>query len=163
MPKSKKPRKAYRPRVIDRFTPLRALTLSQNGVEDNTERHLKLRLALEAMLGWEAGTADYDALVMAMQTGNARAVEIGDARLLAPMRSALLALREIRQHYEQTGAFQPRTEHRMALMEALDVYEAIANASSPMQMEVARQAINRGLQLARREALRQEIRTQEAA
>jgi hypothetical protein len=110
--------------------------------QDALDRHLKTRAAFERLKAGEAESDDFDRLAMSLNVAKVRAMEI-DPALADEIESAQIAMTEVRERFERIGKWGFSAPQLAAVTHALQAYEAIHDASSPMQMERARQVVER--------------------
>lgn len=109
---------------------------------DTTARHLQTRAAFERLKAGDAESDDFDRLAMSLNVGKVRAMEI-DPALADEIEAAQTAMTEVRARFERIGKWGFSAPQLAAVTHALQAYEAIHDASSPMQMERARRVVER--------------------
>lgn len=165
MPRSKKPRKKYRPMVVNvlpgenparkkkavmaamQFAAL--ANSSEIDYSDATAIVNRTRAAYEALKCGSSDTKDYDRVGWALNVAYVRAADI-DERLcdiLAVVADVLLAARA---RFDQLGRFGFRGDELQAMNRGMEIYEEILRNSSPRQMHEADDAVERSLVALRR-------------
>ncbi len=110
--------------------------------QDALDRHLKTRAAFERLKSGEADSGDFDRLAMSLNVCKVRAMEI-DTALADEIEAAQTAMTEVRERFERIGRWGFSAPQLAAAAYALQAYEAIHDASSPMQMERAMEVVRR--------------------
>ena len=118
---------------------------------DTTEQHLKTRACFERLADGTADNDDFDRVAIAINLAKVRALEI-DRGLADELETAQDAMTALRKRQERWGKWDMLPTERAAIVHALDAAEAIADASSPLQMQ-------RAMEVVRRVVLRQAGRT----
>lgn len=137
----KKRSKKYKPRRID---PIAGLQLLDNARPfdpgDTTEQHIKTRMCWQRLQDGTADTDDFDRVAVSVNLGHIRAAQI-DERLLPDFDAAHDAALAIKGRYERWRKWQVLPHEASAITQALDLYEQITDASSPLQMVQATKAM----------------------
>ncbi len=111
---------------------------------DTVERHLRNRAALERLQSGAGGSDDFDLLAMAINVAKIRAMEI-DAVLATEIEAAQTAMTEVRERFERIGRWGFTRPQLDAVTSAIEAYEAIHDASSPMQMQNALVVVHKAI------------------
>lgn len=111
---------------------------------DTTDQHLKTRAAFERLKTGTGDTDDFDRVSMAINVAKVRALDI-DAGLADSLECAQTAMTAMRARHGCTGRLGFDGPDLVAVTEAMDAHEAIADASSPLQMRLAAQAARRSI------------------
>lgn len=121
-------------RVLDRARPF------DEG--DTTAEHIKTRACFERLQYGTADNDDFDRVALALNLAKVRALEIDDglARVLEDGQDAMKALRA---RHERWAKWDMLPAERAAIADAMDAHEAITDASSPLQMMAALDAVRR--------------------
>ncbi|MEG0921316.1 MAG: hypothetical protein RSD57_13530 [Comamonas sp.] len=112
---------------------------------DTTADHIKTREAFARVADGTASKDDFDRVVVALNLARIRAGQI-DQGLCDEVGTAQAALERCKQRYLATGKFGFDGPGLQAMLTGLDHHEAIMDASSPRQMELALQQMRRNLQ-----------------
>ncbi len=112
---------------------------------DTTADHIKTREAFARVADGTASKDDFDRVVVALNLARIRAGQI-DQGLCDEVGTAQAALERCKQRYLTTGKFGFDGPGLQAMLTGLDHHEAIMDASSPRQMELALQQMRRNLQ-----------------
>lgn len=103
---------------------------------DTTEKHLKTRAAFERLTDGTAENNDFDRVAMALNIAKVRALEI-DAGLADAIKASQDAMTALRKRHDTWGKWDMLAVERAAIAQALESAEAVADASSPLQMQRA--------------------------
>lgn len=109
---------------------------------DTTEQHIKTRACFERLADGTADGDDFDRVAMAINLAKVRALEI-DRGLADMLETAQDAMTHLRVRQERWGKWDMLATERAAVAQALDAAEAIADASSPLQMRRALDVVRR--------------------
>lgn len=131
----------------DNLASLRLLAQAANGSAADSGDHYIVRQAFERLRDGTADTSDFDSLVKAINTAKIRALEIGEQSLIDTMTAGQAAMSECRRRYMQHRKFGFSGPEIVDMLNAIDVYEAIASASSALQMEEAWRTSCRSVEL----------------
>ena len=162
MPTSKKPRKKYRPATHSfasafksALAPVRLLS-DCRPYEPAEMAHdlLKIMAAFERLCDGSADKDDFNRVSVALNMGRYRAADIDDG-LDQELAKAAKAMMRCKQRFIDTGAFGFSRTDTDQVRYALEIEAAIAEKSSPKQMEQAMFAMHAAivLQQAKGEAL----------
>ena len=124
------------------------------GAEDVAHDLLKIRFAFERLCDGSADKDDFNRVSVALNMGRYRAADIDDG-LDKELAKAAKAMMRCKQRFIDTGAFGFSRTDTDQVRYALDIEAAIAEKSSPKQMEKAMFAMHAAivLQQAKGEAL----------
>lgn len=111
---------------------------------DTTDQHIKTRAAFERLKTGTGDTDDFDRVAMAINVAKVRALDI-DAGLADRLECAQNAMTAVRARHGRTSRFGFDGPALVAVTEAMDAHEAIADASSPLQMRIVAQAVRRSV------------------
>lgn len=103
---------------------------------DTTAKHLQTRAAFERLTDGTASDNDFDRVAMALNVAKVRALEI-DAGLADLIEASQDAMTALRKRHDTWGKWDMLAVERAAIAEALEAAEAVADASSPLQMQRA--------------------------
>lgn len=121
----------------DNFAGLRTLDYCRPyEAADTVDRHLRNRAAMDRLQQGTATTDDFDTIAMALNVCKIRAIEIDEA-LANDIEAAQTAMTDIRERFHRIGRWGFTAQQLGAVTAALQAYEAIHDASSPMQMQQA--------------------------
>lgn len=123
-------------RLLDRARPF--------DVGDTTEQHIKTRAAFERLGNGTADNDDFDRVAMAINLAKVRALEI-DRGLADELEAAQDAMTALRKRQERWGKWDMLETERTEIAHALSAAEAIADASSPLQMYEALDVVRRSV------------------
>ena len=109
-----------------------------------TTQHIKLRSAFERLCSGEADTDDFDNVAMSLNIAKIRAYQIHQdlADLIASGQKAMGA---VKARYLDWAKWQILASEKEAIVPAIQAYETIADASSPLQMRNAMKVVIRNL------------------
>lgn len=111
---------------------------------EKAHEHLVLRAALDRLIDGTADTDDFDAVAMHINIVKIRALEI-DEGLADTIERAQDAMGRCKQRWIERGRFGFDGAGLVAVRDAMDAAEAIVDASSPLQMMVARDVVTDSL------------------
>ena len=111
---------------------------------DTTEQHIKTRVAFERLKTGAADCDDFDRVAMALNLAKIRAMDIDDG-LACMLEHAQGAMTAMRARYGRWSKWDMLQAEREAITEAMDAHEAIADASSPLQMRMAMDVVRRSI------------------
>lgn len=123
-------------RLLDRARPFDA--------GDTTEQHIKTRACFERLTDGTADNDDFDRVAMAINLAKVRALEI-DRGLADELEAAQDAMTALRKRQERWGKWDMLETERTEIAHALSAAEAIADASSPLQMYEALDVVRRSV------------------
>ena len=121
-------------RVLDRARPF------DEG--DTTAEHIKTRACFERLADGTADNDDFDRVAMALNLAKVRALEI-DQALADLLEAGQNAMATIRRRHDKWAKWEVLPAERTAIVDALDAHEAITDASSPLQMMAALDAVQK--------------------
>lgn len=129
-------------RTIHRADPTAALRLLHNArpyeAGEMVEEHLKTRASYERLRDGQGDEEDFDRLGMMLNIGLVRSEDITHGELLVhTMQKAQEAMARMKARYLRGLRFGFDAEGLASVPEALDAYETIMDASSPLQMKQA--------------------------
>ena len=102
------------------------------------DEHVKTRAAFERLRDGQGGEEDFDRVSMMLNIGQVRAEDIGNGELLVQtMQKAQEAMVRMKGRYLRGLRFGFDAEGLASVPAALDAYETIMDASSPLQMKQA--------------------------
>ena len=102
------------------------------------EEHIKTRAAFERLRDGQGDEEDFDRVGMMLNIGLVRAEDIGNGELLVQtMQKAQEAMARMKGRYLRGLRFGFDAEGLASVPAALDAYETIMDASSPLQMKQA--------------------------
>lgn len=130
-------------RLLDRARPFDA--------GDTTEQHIKTRACFERLADGTADNDDFDRVAMALNLAKVRALEI-DRGLAGLLEAGQEAMTAVRKRHDKWAKWEVLPAERVAIVDALDVHEAITDASSPLQMDEALDVVRRSVLLNMRNA-----------
>lgn len=109
-----------------------------------TTQHIRLRNAFERLCSGEADTDDFDNVAMSLNVAKIRAYQIHQdlADLIADGQKAMGAVQD---RYITWKKWQVLDSEKEAIVPAIQAYETIADASSPLQMRNAMKVVIRNL------------------
>ena len=137
------------PRRKDRFAALKLISkVSAPSPEDVVAQQNRIRVCFLKLLDGTADPADFDTVAMHVNTCKLRALEISD-ELAEILTQGQLANSKVRERYIKWNKFQVLPDERKAVVQALEACDAIVEASTPMQMEMAQKLMINGLLKAR--------------
>ncbi len=119
----------------DKLAHIRALQHSSPNGPD-VARHAAIRMAFEQLRRGTAVPHDFDRVAMAVNVALVRALEIDDT-ILMDLRRAQTAMGTVRDRYTRIKKFVLLPQECVHLGLAMDIQEAIYEASSPLQMQKA--------------------------
>ena len=107
-------------------------------------QHLKLRSAFDRLCAGEADTDDFDNVAMSLNIAKIRAYQIHQdlADLIADGQKAMGAVQD---RYITWKKWQVLDAEKSAILPAIEAYETIADASSPLQMRNVMKVVIRNL------------------
>lgn len=133
------------PRRKDRFAALKLLKkASAPDPEEVRAQQNKIRSSFLKLLEGCAEPKDFDTVAMHVNVCKLRALEISEA-LADVLTAAQVANSKVRERYVQWGKLQVMAAEREAVADALEACDAIVEASTPLQMEVAYKRMIQGL------------------
>ena len=100
------------------------------------EEFVKLRNSFDRLSTGTADTADFDTVAMSINFAKVRALEISE-KLAELCTQGQLAMTSIRNRYVKWRKWQMTVDEKVRILEAIEAYEAIAAASSKVQMNAA--------------------------
>ncbi len=103
---------------------------------DTTARHLQTRAAFERLTDGTASNDDFDRVAMALNIAKVRALEI-DAGLADLIEASQDAMTALRKRHDTWGKWDMLAGEKSVIAQALEAAEAVADASSPLQMQRA--------------------------
>lgn len=139
---------AGRRHAADKHAVLRKLAQASMGGAANVEGQAVVRVMFERLRDGVADTEDFDRVVKALNTAKIRALEIGAKPLIDAVTGGQLAMTECRRRYCERKRFGFSGPEIANMASALDACEAIENASSQLQMEIAWRTSVRALKIA---------------
>lgn len=107
-------------------------------------QHIKLRNAFDRLCSGEADTDDFDNVAMSLNIAKIRAYQIHQdlADLIADGQKAMGAVQD---RYITWKKWQVLDSEKEAIVPAIQAYETVANAGSPLQMRNALKVVIRNL------------------
>ena len=111
---------------------------------DTTEQHIKTRACFERLADGTADADDFDRAAIAINLAKVRALEI-DMALADELEAAQDAMTALRKRQERRGKWDMLETERTEIAHALSAAEAIADASSPLQMQIAMDVVRRSV------------------
>lgn len=117
------------------------------GSANDAGRQAVVRTMFDRLRGGEGEPADFDKVCMALNVAGVRAHEIDSDILKRTLSDGHSAMAECRRRYVESGRFGFTGPEIVAMLDALDAYEAIEQASSDLQMEQAWNTAKRSLEL----------------
>lgn len=132
-------------RTKDRLASLKLLKkASAPDPEEIKAQQNKIRASFLKLLEGCAEPSDFDTVAMHVNVCKIRALEISEA-LADVLTAAQVANSKVRERYVQWGKLQVTAAEREAVADALEACDAIVEASTPLQMEVAHKRMIQGL------------------
>ena len=111
---------------------------------DTTEQHIKTRACFDRLADGMADSDDFDRVAIAINLAKVRALEI-DRSLADELEAAQNAMTALRKRQERWGKWDMLETERTEIAHALSAAEAIADASSPLQMQIAMDVVRRSV------------------
>lgn len=109
-----------------------------------TTQHIRLRNAFERLCSGEADTDDFDNVAMSLNIAKIRAYQIHQD-LADLIDAGQLAMGAVKNRYITWRKWQVMDAEKEAIVPAIQAYETIADASSPLQMRNAMKVVIRNL------------------
>ena len=111
---------------------------------DTTDQHIKTRACFERLADGTADADDFGRVAIAINLAKVRALEI-DRALADELEAAQDAMTALRKRQERWGKWDMLPSERTEIVHALSAAEAIADASSPLQMQIAMDVVRRSV------------------
>lgn len=111
---------------------------------DTTEQHIKTRACFDRLADGTADGDDFDRVAIAINLAKVRALEI-DRSLADELETAQDAMTALRNRHTRWGKWDMLETERTEISHALSAAEVIADASSPLQMQIAMDVVRRSV------------------
>lgn len=109
---------------------------------DTTAEHIKTRACFDRLADGTADNDDFDRVAMALNLAKVRALEIDDG-LAALLQAGQDAMTALRSRHERWNKWDMLPAEKAVIAESMDAHEAITDASSPLQMFAALDAVQK--------------------